>query len=178
MLYNTTSKIELLHIVVLNARKGYLPGTSQRINITPLSKFVQLKYIKLTPCYHDFRQAYFIYFEKDTFKNLVHLESLCIYIASTDQSFANVASHLTNLVKLDLSLTREISMVNMTSTLQAVHNSSLRSLSLQTFQCAGHDGYDFTLDIPKFFSNKEFTLMEELVIRPVLHQGSPELLLI
>ena len=163
-LYNALQDVELLHIVVLNAWKGYLPSTPERINITPLLKFKYLKSLKLTPCYEDLRQSYFIYFEQDTFKNLVHLETLHINIASTDQSFANIVSHLTKLIKLDLSFTREISMVNMTDTLRAVHNTSLRSLILQTFQRAGSDGFNLTLDIPNFFSNKKFSLLEELVI--------------
>ena len=164
MLHSTMQDVELLHIVILNVVKGYLLSIPERINITPLLKFMYLKSLKLTPCYEDLRQPYSIYFEQDTFKNLVHMETLHINIASTDQSFANIVSHLTKLIKLDLSFTREISMVNMTDTLRAVHNTSLHSLILQTFQRAGNDGFNLTLDIPNFFSNKKFSLLEELVI--------------
>ena len=156
--------IEYLDIIIVNNWLGYLPITPGAIDLTLLSRLTSLRSFRMTPCYQNLLQPFPIKYTNDTFKQMHNLTELFINVPTRDRPFDGMVHQLPGLRLLDLSFTRALSMKNMIKTLAETYNNTIESLYLITFQCVGCDGYNSSLHLPTFLSNKIFPKLRDLVI--------------
>lgn len=151
-----------LQIVVDNKWQGYYPLKAYPVDLTPIHRLTNLELFELSEGNDTYLQPYPLKFENSTFQNLTKLKILKINLPLVDQDLQTIVEPLYQLEILNLSFTRGVGMASITNLLRNVNSTSLMQLFLDTFQLIGGKGYQGSLDLTKFLSNRTFPNLKVL----------------
>ena len=167
ILANISENTRYLKVVLDNTWQGILPFQAGSINLSSIKRLKQLVYFNLYLHSDKYIQLYPLNFTKETFSGMKNLRVVILNIPIKDQSLQDLLSPLENLQKLFLQ-PRAISMENMSDTIANLHPNAeytLKILHLSNFQLLGMNGYNSTLNITDFLSNRTFRHVKQLYLR-------------
>ena len=160
---NTTQ----LEVGLDNVWQGMLPFQPPPIDLTPIIRLKELVYFNLYHRKEKYVQLYPLHFTKETFAGMTKLRLIALNIPMKDQSLQDLLSPLDSLQYLYLQ-PHAISMKNMSDTIANLHPNTdytLETLHLSNFQLLGMDGYNSTLNMTSFLSNRIFRHVKKLYLK-------------